>query len=204
MTSPLDEKGHDASTQALLNAFPMADKIAAMYAEVAIGAYLSHVNKSPETEHIDTDVLSPAPDGLEVCIDAVSMLEELTKPNAEGAVHEDVIRGKAAFYARVLRELMRRLETAEAQVKRLTEDNEALRAELTKPDAERRQWFIGDTLGRKGFINRADIVVAFGISVPQASTDIQAWLAANPGKATYNTSTKRYEGATLNSREKVE
>ena len=26
MTAPLDEKGHDASTQALLDAFPMADK----------------------------------------------------------------------------------------------------------------------------------------------------------------------------------
>jgi hypothetical protein len=88
-----------------------------------------------------------------------------------------------------------RAETAEAEVKRLTEEKEALRAELTKPDAQRRQWFIGDTLVRKGFINRADLVNAFGISAPQASTDIQAWLAANPGKATYNASAKRYEAA---------
>ena len=50
MTVPLDERGHDASTQALLNAFPMADKIAAMYAEIVLSAYLSAVALPDELE----------------------------------------------------------------------------------------------------------------------------------------------------------
>lgn len=84
MTAPLDEKGYDASTQALLNAFPMADKIAAMYAEVAIRAYLaaSHVNETPETEHVEGDVLSSAPSEMDV----VAWLDETADaaPGAKG------------------------------------------------------------------------------------------------------------------------
>ena len=83
-------------------------------------------------------------------------------------------------------ELVQRAEAAEAEL-------DALRKALAMPDKDRRQWFIGDQLDRLGYLNRADLVAAFGISVPQASTDIQAWLAANPGAAVYNSSAKRYE-----------
>ena len=63
---------------------------------------------------------------------------------------------------------------------------------IYKPDAERRQWFIGDHLAREGSIRRGDIMETFGVSTPQASKDIQVWLDAHPGAMSYDTSAKRY------------
>lgn len=117
MTSPLDEKGHDAGTQALLNAFPMADKIAAMYAEVAVRAYLS---------------ATPAPDGLEavgwfIDADEHGVYQQVApqhngEPDLVALVRAD--QAQSALAAR------------DAQVQRLTEENEALR-EALKPFADK-------------------------------------------------------------------
>lgn len=59
--------------------------------------------------------------------------------------------------------------------------------------AEQRQGFIRDQLESRGYLNRADLCRAFGISTPQASMDIQTFLRTNPYAATYNNSAKRYE-----------
>jgi hypothetical protein len=166
MTAPLDEKGHDASTQALLNAFPMADKIAAMYAEVAIRAYLSAVALPDELEvawdfseieHILDETFhfastSPgAQENINHVLDilrreplvrrsqAHSTIEALRaerdalartiEANADGS--------RASLMARVIMESVERLAqvyAAEAEVERLTEDNEALRVALGSPD----------------------------------------------------------------------
>lgn len=60
------------------------------------------------------------------------------------------------------------------------------------PDAKRRQWWIAEHVAAAGKVNRADICGAFGVSVPQASADIQRWIAANPGVLTYDKSAKCY------------
>jgi hypothetical protein len=44
-----------------------------------------------------------------------------------------------------------------------------------------------------GHVGRADIIATFGISLAQASSDLQAYLATNPAALTYSTSRKRYE-----------
>lgn len=41
--------------------------------------------------------------------------------------------------------------------------------------------------------NRADLMAVFGISMPQASNDIQKYLEMFPTALTYNTKKKRYE-----------
>lgn len=81
------------------------------------------------------------------------------------------------------------------RVRRLEEENARLWDVLKLSDAETRQWFIGDLIRKNGKLNRSEICEAFKISVAQASADIQKWLAANPGKASYNVHTKRYEGS---------
>lgn len=58
---------------------------------------------------------------------------------------------------------------------------------------QQRQTFIKQCLAGCGFVNRADLCVHFGISVPQASLDLQRFLRANPNVAVYNSRSKRYE-----------
>ena len=57
---------------------------------------------------------------------------------------------------------------------------------------DRRQEFIVATLKQFGQINRQDLVRQFGISVPQASADIAAFLASDPPHVTYDVSAKVY------------
>lgn len=64
------------------------------------------------------------------------------------------------------------------------------------PDAKRRLWFISDRIA-KGSLNRSDLCEAFGISVPQASADIGAWMKAHPGEAVYDQTAKCYVRAIL-------
>lgn len=53
--------------------------------------------------------------------------------------------------------------------------------------------FIAEMLHIYGFINREHLIRKFGISVPQASKDLQSYMRNSAGSMTYNTSTKRYE-----------
>lgn len=46
----------------------------------------------------------------------------------------------------------------------------------------------------RGWVRRADLCEKFGISTPQASADLSAYLLRNPGALQYNLSRKRYEG----------
>lgn len=59
--------------------------------------------------------------------------------------------------------------------------------------AQHRQDWIEDTLFVFGFINRDHLMRKFGVSVVQASKDLQAFQRMNPGAMTYNATTKRYE-----------
>lgn len=86
-----------------------------------------------------------------------------------------------------------RMLTAEARVKVLEVRIKLLEEGLRLPDAKRRLWFISDILATRGAFNRSDLCSSFGISVPQASKDIQNWLKRHPNSAIYNKSTKRYE-----------
>ena len=56
-----------------------------------------------------------------------------------------------------------------------------------------RQDWIEETLYVFGFINRDHLVRKFGVSVPQASKDLQSFQRQNPGAIRYNLATKRYE-----------
>lgn len=58
--------------------------------------------------------------------------------------------------------------------------------------AEQRQEWIAETLRVFGFINREHLMRKFGISMPQASSDIQAFQRRHPGAIAYNLSAKRY------------
>ena len=58
--------------------------------------------------------------------------------------------------------------------------------------AKARQEWIGDTVRVFGYINREHIVKKFGVSTPQASMDLQAFMVANPGRIVYDKSMKRY------------
>jgi hypothetical protein len=55
-----------------------------------------------------------------------------------------------------------------------------------------RQEWIRETLHVFGFINRDHIVRKFGVSVPQASKDLQTYQRAHPGALRYDLSEKRY------------
>jgi hypothetical protein len=82
---------------------------------------------------------------------------------------------------------------AQDELTSLRAENARLWEVLKLSDAETRQWFIGDLIRKNGHLNRSDLVAAFNISVPQASVDIQKWIAANPGRISYNVHAKRYE-----------
>lgn len=58
---------------------------------------------------------------------------------------------------------------------------------------DQRQRWIAEMLGIYGFINREHIMRKFGISMPQASGDLQGFQKRNPGAMSYNATTKRYE-----------
>ena len=58
--------------------------------------------------------------------------------------------------------------------------------------AKARQDWIAETVRVFGYINREHIVKKFGVSTPQASMDLQAFMAANPSRIVYDKSMKRY------------
>ncbi len=53
--------------------------------------------------------------------------------------------------------------------------------------------FLEKILYWRGWANRRDLMQKFGISVPQSSNDMVAYLAMNPEACVYNTRRKRYE-----------
>lgn len=57
---------------------------------------------------------------------------------------------------------------------------------------ERRQEFILATIRQFGQIRRGDLMREFDISAPLASSDIAAFLAANPSLVRYDVSAKCY------------
>ena len=59
----------------------------------------------------------------------------------------------------------------------------------------RRLEFIEFRLFWEGSINRADLVEAFGVSVPQASKDLTLYQERAPGNMEYDTRAKRYVAA---------
>lgn len=56
---------------------------------------------------------------------------------------------------------------------------------------QRMEW-IAETLRVFGFINREHLQRKFGISQPQASLDITAFIRTHPAAMTYDLSAKRY------------
>jgi hypothetical protein len=52
--------------------------------------------------------------------------------------------------------------------------------------------WIKETLRVFGFINREHLMLKFGISRPQASSDLTRYQRAHPGTVEYDTSAKRY------------
>ena len=58
---------------------------------------------------------------------------------------------------------------------------------------QHRQEWIAETLRVFGFIQRQHLMRKFGISMPQASADLQQFSKDHPGAMAYNTNTKRYE-----------
>jgi DeoR/GlpR family transcriptional regulator of sugar metabolism len=58
---------------------------------------------------------------------------------------------------------------------------------------QQRQLFITEHLEKFGTIRRSDIMGKFGITISNASRDIQIWIANNEGKIIYNKNAKRYE-----------
>lgn len=59
-------------------------------------------------------------------------------------------------------------------------------------EKQRRTW-ICDFIAKNGYINRADIMKEFGISLPQASIDLTKLRQEFPHLLNYNTKLKRYE-----------
>ena len=57
---------------------------------------------------------------------------------------------------------------------------------------ERRLQFIEFRLFWEGHVNRSDLIDAFGISVPQASTDLNRYIDLAPNNMTYDKSAKAY------------
>ncbi len=58
--------------------------------------------------------------------------------------------------------------------------------------AEQRLEFVDFICFWEGEINRSDITNRFGVSAPQASTDLTAYQQAAPGNLQYDLSAKRY------------
>ena len=65
----------------------------------------------------------------------------------------------------------------------------------TRWDARRRLEFIEQSAFWRGWIQRADLTEKFSLSLPQASADLQAYLAINPSGLEYDLNAKRYLGA---------
>lgn len=59
-------------------------------------------------------------------------------------------------------------------------------------EQQRMEW-IAETLRVFGFINREHLERKFGISTPQASSDLQEFQDRHPDMMVYNKSSKRYE-----------
>jgi hypothetical protein len=57
---------------------------------------------------------------------------------------------------------------------------------------EQRLRFIDFLLMEYGYFNRSALMNFFGVSSPQASTDIKAYLELAPGNATYDGNAKTY------------
>ena len=68
-------------------------------------------------------------------------------------------------------------------------------ATALKWGVERRLEFVEFRLFWEGSINRADLVEAFGVSVPQASKDLTLYQERAPGNMEYDTRAKRYVAA---------
>lgn len=47
----------------------------------------------------------------------------------------------------------------------------------------------------RGWVRRSDLTAIFGVSLAQASSDLQRYLELNPGALVYNLNLKRYEGS---------
>lgn len=60
---------------------------------------------------------------------------------------------------------------------------------------QQRMHFIGVCLEQYGYINRAAIMAMYGISMPQAATDLADFQELNPDSMVYNRNAKRYEPA---------
>lgn len=58
---------------------------------------------------------------------------------------------------------------------------------------EQRQLWITEMIYVYGYINREHLERKFGISTPQASSDLRMYMKANEKVIAYNNSTKRYE-----------
>lgn len=58
---------------------------------------------------------------------------------------------------------------------------------------EQRQIWIAEMLMIYEYINREHLERKFRISTPQASSDLRAYIKANPNTVIYNNSSKRYE-----------
>ena len=68
-------------------------------------------------------------------------------------------------------------------------------ANLEQWAAMERMRFIERSAYWRGVVNRQDLTAVFGLSLAQASADLQAYQQANPGALNYNLNKKRYEGA---------
>lgn len=73
------------------------------------------------------------------------------------------------------------------------------RAPMNWCKQQRMQW-IAETLRVFGFINREHLERKFGISQPQASADLNAFMRDNPAAMTYDLSAKRYVADRLDKR----
>lgn len=58
-----------------------------------------------------------------------------------------------------------------------------------------RQEWIAETLRVFGFIQRQHLMRKFGISMPQASADLKAFIQSNPDAIVYDPHNKRYVSA---------
>jgi len=62
-------------------------------------------------------------------------------------------------------------------------------------DARQRLEFIEQAAYWRGWLQRSDLVNKFGLSLPQASADLQAYLDLNPASLVYDLKAKRYKAA---------
>jgi hypothetical protein len=62
-------------------------------------------------------------------------------------------------------------------------------------EQHRMDW-IAETLRVFGYINRRHLCRKFGISIPQASTDLNRFMKSNPDAMRYDMSAKEYKACT--------